>query len=84
MDNFDKSRCTIYSGHEILSNINFKTDPVNIKLYVESRLNDNDAIARLTNVDISPTIYQLLRECPPTSISLERSFSMLKKLHAKD
>ena len=86
MDNFDKSRYTIYSGHEILSNINFKTDPVNIKMYVESRLNDNDArtIARLTNEDISPTIYQLLRECPPTSISVERSFSMLKKLLAKD
>ena len=55
-------------------------------MYVESRLNDNDVttIARLTNEDISPIIYQLLRECPPTSISVERRFSMLKKLHAKD
>jgi len=42
MDNFDKSRHTIYSGQEILSNINFETDPVNIKMYIESRLNDND------------------------------------------
>ena len=85
MDNFDKLRYTIYSGHEILSHIYFKTDSVNIKMYIESKLNDNDArtIARLTNEDIS-TIYQLLRECPPTSISVERSFSMLKKLHAKN
>ena len=55
-------------------------------MYIESRLNDNDArtMAKLTNEDISPTIYHLLRECPLTSISVERSFSMLKKLHAKD
>jgi len=70
MDNFNKSRYTIYSGHKILSNINSKTDPVSIKMYIKSRLNDNDAstIARLTNEDISPTIYHLLRGCLPTSI----------------
>ena len=48
-------------------------------MYIDSRLNDNNTrtIARLTNKDISPTIYHLLRECLPTSISVERSFSML-------
>ena len=86
MDNFDKSKYKIDSGHEILSNINFKTDSMNIKMYIESRLNDYDArsITRLINESISPTIYHLLRECLPTSISVKRSFSMFKNLHAKD
>jgi len=35
-------------------------------------------IIRLTDEGISPTFYHLLNECPPTSISVERSFSMLE------
>jgi len=42
LDNFDCSRYIIYSEHEILSHINVKTDPMNIKTYIESRLHEND------------------------------------------
>ena len=34
--------------------------------------------------DISPTVYDMLQNSQPTSPSVERSFSMLKKLLAKD
>ena len=34
--------------------------------------------------EIAPAVYGLLQECQPTSASVERSFSMLNKLVAKD
>ena len=34
--------------------------------------------------DISPAVYHMLQNSQPTSASVERSFSMLKKLLAKD
>jgi len=50
-DNFGCLSYIIYSGHEILSDINLKENPVNIKTYIESRLHDNDirTISRLTD-----------------------------------
>ena len=34
--------------------------------------------------DILPAVYHMLQNSQPTSASVERSFSMLKKLLAKD
>ena len=34
--------------------------------------------------DIEPVLYAKLQKCQPTSASVERSFSMLNKLLAKD
>ena len=34
--------------------------------------------------DISPVVYHMLQNSEPTSISVERNFSILKKLSAKD
>jgi len=34
--------------------------------------------------DISPAVYSLLQHCQPTSASVKRSFSMLRKILAKD
>ena len=34
--------------------------------------------------DISPAMYHMLQNSRPTSASVERSFSMLKKLLTKD
>ena len=34
--------------------------------------------------DISPAVYHVLQNSKPTSASVGRSFSMLKKLFAKD
>ena len=34
--------------------------------------------------DILPAVYHMLQNSQPTSVSVERSFSILKKLFAKD
>ena len=47
----------------------------------------NNNISEIINMerqDISPAVYPMLQNSQPTSASVERSFSMLKKLLAKD
>ena len=49
--------------------------------------NANNDISKIINMerqDISPAVYHMLENSQPTSASVERSFSMLKKLLAKD
>ena len=41
-------------------------------------------IINMEKQDISPVVFHMLQNSHPTSASLERSFSMLKKLSAKD
>jgi len=45
---------------------------------------DLKAIEEMTRPNISPELYAKLLNCQATSCSLERSFSMLRKLWAKD
>ena len=55
--------------------------------YIKKRLEKNkdlEAIISMTRNDVNPGIYAALQECQPTSASVERSFSMLGKLLAKD
>ena len=47
----------------------------------------NNVISEIINMerqDISMAVYHMLQNSQPTSASVERSFSMLKKLLAKD
>ena len=47
----------------------------------------NNDISEMTNMerqDISPVVHHMLQNSQPTSASVQRSFSMLKKLLAKD
>ena len=46
--------------------------------------NDISEIINVERQDISPAVYHMLQNSPPTSASVERSFSVLKKLLAKD
>jgi len=46
--------------------------------------NDISKIINMERQDISPAVYSLLQNSQPTTASVERSFSMLKKLLAKD
>ena len=46
--------------------------------------NDTSEIINMERQDISPAVYHLLQNSQPTSASVERSFSMLRKLLAKD
>ena len=46
--------------------------------------NDISKIINMERKDISLAAYHMLQNSQPTSASVERSFSMLKKLLAKD
>ena len=86
LDGFESYKYTVRSEYQVLSCIVFEQDPVDIKTYIDIRLNDNDisTISLIKDLNISPSKYVILGNCSPTSISVERSFSMLKKLLAKD
>ena len=46
--------------------------------------NDISEIINMERQDISPAVYHMLQNSQPTSASVERSISMLKKLLVKD
>lgn len=82
----ESATCTIKEAAAIINSMDLGADPCGIRAYVESRLEDNDlhAIMNMSRWQISPDFYGLLQSCQPTSASVERSFSMLKKLLQKD
>ena len=41
-------------------------------------------IIKMSRQEVAPAVYGLLQRCQPTTAAVERSFSMLKKLLAKD
>ena len=87
VENSEKTRYNMVSAYNDLMEVNFGVDSCNLKLYLNKRLNNNadlKFIATLSRDDISPSQYQLLQNCQASSASVERSFSMLKKLLAKD
>ena len=66
--------------------MNFANDPCGVGQYITKRLSANDmsSIVGLTRPEVSPSIYGLLQKCQPSTAAIERSFSMLQKLLAKD
>ena len=79
---FESSEFSIKDAYESLKNIRFENDPVGLKQYIESRLDKSDCklIMEMQNENISPTEYDLLQSCQPTSAAVERSFSIAKNL----
>lgn len=77
---------TIELAHNMVGNLNLGIDECDIKNYIDSRMSRNEIseIMNLSRPEVSPTLYGLLQKCQATSASVERSFSMLKKLLAKD
>jgi hypothetical protein len=78
--------CTIKQAVTYLTGIDFGADPCSIGPYMKKRLDKNEilSIATCSRAEISPLLYGLLQNCQATSAEVERSFSMLKKLLAKD
>ena len=62
----------------------FGEDTYSINRYIQKRNNDlfKTHVLNMERPDISPAVYSLLRQS--TTASVERSFSMLQKLLAKD
>ena len=58
-----------------------------VKTYLEKRLQKSSGlqdIAGLTRKGIAPSLYASLQQCTATSVGVERSFSILKKVLGKD
>ena len=71
---------------QAIQELDFDEDACNINQYIKKRMQNND-IFEIINVekqDISPVVYHMLQNSQPTSASVEKSFSMLKKLLAND
>ena len=77
---------TIKEAVQAIQELDFGEDTCNINQYVKKRMQNNDIseIINMERQDISPAVYPMLQNSPPTSVSVERSFSMLKKLLAKN
>lgn len=86
LDLLEANSLNIRTSIEMINQLNFEFDTLQLKEYLNKRLRENDitSIHTLSNPMISPVEYMLLLECIPTSVSVERSFSMLKKLLVKD
>lgn len=80
------SHYTILDAHNDLNNLKLENDPVNLQHYILKRFMKNsiNTIINNTNNDLSPRAKNLLKKIPSTSVAVERSFSMLGKLLAKD
>lgn len=86
IDEIENGNASIKNCYEMIHSFNFKEDPCKIKKYVDSRICNNGIkdICTISNESIPPSLYVKLFNCPGTSISVERSFSKLKKMLAMD
>ena len=77
---------TIVAASEAIQNLHFGDDPCEIKNYVQSRLARGSDFLKIAAgsgahlPDHSPAEVALLQRAQPTSASVERSFSILKKM----
>ena len=89
VDEIQTAESTKYpvKGYEKHCTLEFGSDLAGVKLYLAHRFelnSDLKAIVDMTLPNVSPKVYAQLLNCQATSCTLERSFSMLGKLLAKD
>ena len=80
------ARYTIKETMQAIQELDFGEDTRNINQYIKKRMQNND-ISEIINMErqvISPAVNHMLQNSQPTSAFVERSFSMLKKLLAKN
>ena len=77
---------SIQKASEILKSLNFQEDKCEISRYLGKRIEKNDiqTIWKRNARNLCPLDYANLLSCQATTISVERSFSILNKLLAKD
>lgn len=83
---FENIRYTVKEAYDCIQNINFGHDPAQIKKYLSKRISKNEIVDIINNsrIEISPNSYVLLRNCQCTTLAVERSFSLLKKMLTKE
>ena len=69
-----------------LDELDFEDDNCGVSKYIKKRVKNNDSLSikNMTNKNLSPEIYSQLMKCPPSSASVERSFSMLNSMMVKN
>ena len=77
---------TIENALKKLDELDFGDDYCGVLEYIKQRVSKNDilSIQNMTNKNLSPEIYAQLMKCPPSSASVERSFSMLNAMMVKN
>ena len=82
----ESAKYTIKEAVQAIQELDFGQDTCNINQYIKKRMQNNDIseIINMKRQDILPAVYHMLRNFQLTSASVERSFSMLKILLAKD
>ena len=82
---FENASCGILKAYNSMNELDFGDDPCDISGYIKKRLQKSEIldIVNANRPEISPHLYTLLMNCQCTSSSVERSFSMLKKLLTK-
>ena len=71
---------------KVIQELDFGVDTCRINRYIKKRM-QNNGISKIMDVegpDNSLVVYSLLQPSQPTSASVQKSFSMLRKLFAKD
>ena len=83
----ESSKYSIREARNDINKFDFKEDSASVMPYIAKRMNKNldvSAIMEFSRSAVSPAVYAASQQCQPTSASVERSFSMLNKLLAKD
>ena len=82
----ESAKYTIKESVQTIEELDFGENTYNINQYIKKRMQNNDIseIINMERQDISPAVCHMLENSLPTSAFVERSFSMLKKLLAKD
>ena len=82
----ESAKYTIKEAVQAIKELDFGEDTCNINQYIKKRI-QNNGISEIINMekqDNSPVVYYMLKNSQPTTASVEKVFSMLKKLLAKD
>ena len=87
IEKMESAKYTIKEAVQAIQELDFGEDTCSINQYIKKTMqnndNDNDII-NMERQDISPAVYHMVQNFQPTAAPVERSFSMLKKLLAKD
>ena len=86
IEKMESAKYTIKEAVKAIQELDFGEDTCNINQYIKKRMQNNDIseIINMERQDISLAVCHMLQNSQPTFASVERSFSMLKNLLAKD
>ena len=81
IEKMESAKYIIKEAVQAIQDLHFGEDTCNINQFIKKKKQNNDIseIINMERQDISPAVYHMLQNCQPTSASVERSFSMLKK-----